>query len=62
VIGRILDLLFGCSHKRLSRPVTPTTVRGAPKKATYVVCLECGTHLAYDLQTMTLGKKLDDSA
>jgi hypothetical protein len=42
--------------------VTPASVRGAPKKATYVVCLECGKHFAYDLKTMSVGKKLDDGA
>jgi hypothetical protein len=62
VIQRLLDVLFRCSHKRLSRPVTPASVRGGPKRATYVVCLECGKHFAYDLKTMTIGKKLDESA
>jgi hypothetical protein len=62
VINRLLDLLLGCTHRRLSRPVTPASARGAPKRATYVVCLDCGKHFAYDLKTMTLGKKLDENA
>jgi hypothetical protein len=62
VIDKLLDLLFRCSHKRLSRPVTPTSARGAPRKATYVVCLDCGKHFAYDLKTMTLGKKLEEGS
>ena len=61
MIRKLLDLL-GCSHRRLSRPVTLASPRGAPKRATYVVCLDCGKHFAYDLKTMTVGKKLDDGA
>jgi len=62
VIDRLLDLLFRCSHKRLSRPVTPTSARGSPKKSTYVVCLDCGKHFAYDLQTMSVGKQVDEGS
>jgi DNA-directed RNA polymerase subunit RPC12/RpoP len=57
--NRLLELLFGCSHKRLSRPVTPRPKRGTPKAETYVVCLDCGAHLAYDMTNMQIGKKLD---
>ena len=59
MIGRLLELLFGCSHKRLSRPVTPRPIHGRPQGETYVVCLDCGRHLAYDLKTMKLGKRLE---
>lgn len=58
MLGRLLDLLFGCPHKRLSRPVTPRGQKGAERE-TYVVCLDCGKRLAYDLETMQVGKKLD---
>jgi hypothetical protein len=56
---RLFDLLFGCSHKRLSLPVTPRSKRGEPKGETYRVCLDCGAHLAYDMKKMRVGKKLD---
>jgi hypothetical protein len=62
VIGRLFDMLFRCSHKRLSRPITPAGVRGAPRKDTYVVCLECGKHFAYDLKTMRVGQKLEEGS
>jgi len=57
MFGRLFNLLFGCSHKRLSRPVTPTK-QSSGSRETYVVCFECGKHLAYDLKAMQLGKEL----
>ena len=59
MFGRLFNLLSGCSHQRISRPLTPASTRGAPKGKTYVVCLDCGRHFAYDLQNMKLGKRLD---
>jgi hypothetical protein len=51
-----LDTLFGCSHKKLSFPIT---VRGARRRTqaaavtgTYVVCLECGQEFPYDWNAM----------
>jgi hypothetical protein len=55
----LFDLLFGCPHKRLSRPLTMPSKPGAPKGETYVVCLDCGKHLAYDMKTMHVGKPLE---
>jgi hypothetical protein len=53
----LFELLFGCAHRRLSRPMT-TAEPGRPRQ-TYVVCLDCGTRLAYDLEAMRIGKRLD---
>jgi hypothetical protein len=53
---RIFDILFGCPHRRLSRPLTTTEPGG---RLTYVVCLDCGCRLSYDLQAMRVGKQLD---
>lgn len=51
-----LDMVFGCSHKNLSFPIT---VRGARSRnmaasvtGTYVVCLSCGREFAYDWNQM----------
>jgi hypothetical protein len=55
---RLLDYVIGCHHKRLSRPVSPPSRKGVPRGETYVVCLDCGKHLAYDMKTMQLGKEL----
>jgi DNA-directed RNA polymerase subunit RPC12/RpoP len=57
-MGRLFEFLFGCSHRRLSRPVTPTRQSGLDRQ-TYVVCLDCGKRLAYDLEAMRVGKVLD---
>ena len=55
---KILDMLFGCWHKRLSFPIS--TKRGqrrtsaARQTGTYVVCLDCGQEFAYDWQQMRI--------
>ncbi len=54
----LLNLLFRCSHKRLSRPVTPVRRGEEPAGESYVVCLDCGGRFAYDTKTMRLGGRL----
>ena len=52
-----LDVFFGCSHKKLSFPIT---VRGPQRRSTqaasvtgtYVVCLDCGHEFPYDWTQM----------
>jgi hypothetical protein len=53
---RLFDVVFGCSHKRCSFPIT---VRGKQRRSeaasvtgTYVVCLDCGHEFAYDWAKM----------
>ncbi len=55
---RLLDRVFGCSHKRCSFPIT---VRGKLRRSpaasvtgTYVVCLDCGQEFPYDWNAMKL--------
>lgn len=50
------ELVFGCSHKRCSFPMT---TRGAKRRTpaasltgTYVVCLDCGKEFPYDWKAM----------
>jgi hypothetical protein len=57
-MGRLFEILFGCRHRRLSRPLTPEPERGNARR-TYVVCLDCGKRLAYDFETMRVGEPLD---
>jgi len=52
----LFDLVFGCSHKRCSFPMT---TRGAKRRTpaaaltgTYVVCLDCGKEFPYDWKAM----------
>jgi hypothetical protein len=53
---KIVDILFGCWHKRLSFPIS--TRAGLRRSAasrqtgTYVVCLNCGKEFAYDWEQM----------
>ena len=50
------NLMFGCSHRRLSFPITVRGTRRRSKAAsvtgTYVVCLECGQEFPYDWNEM----------
>jgi hypothetical protein len=55
------DLVFGCSHRRYSFPIT---VRGARRRTeaacvtgTYVVCLDCGKEFPYDWNEMKVIRK-----
>jgi hypothetical protein len=61
MIGLILDGLFGCSHRRLTRPITPVSKPGVPSGDTYVVCLDCGKQYAYDWDHMRMGKTIERS-
>lgn len=53
---RLLDSLFGCSHRHLSFPITIRGVRhrntAAALSGTYVVCLDCAKQFAYDWDEM----------
>jgi hypothetical protein len=56
MIDTISNLLFRCSHKRLTRPLSAVTRTGEPRGGTYVVCLDCGKQFPYDLQQMRVGR------
>jgi DNA-directed RNA polymerase subunit RPC12/RpoP len=59
VIDSVLNLLFRCAHRRLTRPVTPVSRSGEPTGGAYVVCLACGKQFSYDTKEMRIGKALD---
>ena len=61
MIDTLLNLLFRCSHRRLTSPFTPVSRKGVPHDDTYVVCLDCGKQFEYDLKEMRLGKVIDHS-
>src|SRR5215475_12344120 len=61
MIDTLLNLLFRCSHKRLTRPVTPVSRAGEPQGTTYVVCLDCGKQFSYDVKEMRIGKPIASS-
>ena len=62
MIDSLLNLIFRCAHKRLTRPVTPVSKDQGPQGDTYVVCLDCGKQFSYDLKTMSVGKPLARSS
>jgi predicted transcriptional regulator len=52
----LMDLLFGCTHRRYTFPMTAKPGQPRPEVAsvtgTYVVCLDCGKEFAYDWKQM----------
>jgi hypothetical protein len=61
MIDTLLNLLFRCPHRRLTRPVAPITKAGQPHSQSYVVCLDCGKQFEYDLSEMRIGRAIDHS-
>ncbi len=59
MVGTIFERLFGCPHRRMTRPITPVTKPGVPSGGTYVVCLDCGKQFAYDWDQMRIGKPIE---
>jgi hypothetical protein len=58
MIDSLINLLFRCRHRRLTRPLTATNASGVPEGMAYVSCLDCGTRIAYDTKTMKMGKAI----
>lgn len=61
-LAALVKRLFGCSHRRTTFPITLPSIAGwseltTCKPDTYVVCLECGSHLAYDWSAMRITKR-----
>jgi hypothetical protein len=59
VIDTLLNLVFRCAHRRLTRPLTPVSKSKQAHTGTYVVCLDCGKHFAYDAKEMKLGRAIE---
>ncbi|MGC2696978.1 MAG: hypothetical protein WA738_14425 [Candidatus Angelobacter sp.] len=54
-MASLLDVLFGCSHKNFSFPITKRPGQrsaAASVTGTYVACLDCGKEFAYDWHEM----------
>ncbi len=52
MIDWLINLLFHCRHRRLSRPMSPRSEPGVTAGGGYVVCLECGKRFAFDVKEM----------
>lgn len=61
MIDTVLNLLFRCSHRRITRPITPVVKTAQARGDTYVVCLDCGKQFSYDTKEMRIGKPIDRS-
>ncbi len=61
MISNLIDSLFGCTHKRITFPITIKANQRANATApvgTYVVCLDCGGEFEYDWKEMkVLGRR-----
>jgi hypothetical protein len=62
MIDNILNLLFRCPHRRLTRPLAPVSKAGQPHSQSYVVCLDCGKQFEYDVNQMRIGKPVDHTS
>ena len=58
MIDAMMNLFFGCRHRKITRPMTPHHKVGSTPLDTYVACLECGKRLHYDLTTMRVGQPI----
>jgi hypothetical protein len=60
MLQTVVDVLFGCSHRRTTFPLTPgrkhSASPGATRHGTYVACLDCGKEFGYDWNEMRVGK------
>jgi hypothetical protein len=54
MVDTLLNLLFRCPHRSLTRPITKV---GEPQS--YVACLDCGKKFEYDLTAMHIGKAIN---
>jgi len=65
-MASILDMLFGCTHKNYSFPLTNRRGQrrspAASLTGTYVACLECGKEFPYDWQEMKIMDSKPDRA
>jgi hypothetical protein len=56
MINEVMNFVFRCSHRRITRPFSPRTNQGNMLSNVYVVCLDCGRQLEYDWTEMRVGK------
>ena len=56
LLDLLLDILFGCTHPKLTFPITSRPGQRRSEAAavtgTYVTCLDCGKELPYDWNQM----------
>jgi len=62
MVTRMLSLLFGCRHRRLTRPITPARKPRSQPATAYVACLDCGKRFHYDVEHMRMGAAIHPGA
>jgi hypothetical protein len=67
MLNNLMNVLFGCSHRRTTFPITPARRSGfspAPglRHSTYVVCLDCGKEFGYNWTEMRVGEPVPAAA
>jgi len=62
MIQTMVNLLFRCRHKHLTRPITPVHKAAAEATGTYVGCLDCGKKFNYDVIKMQMGAEVSRSS
>src|SRR6266571_4008451 len=55
-------MLFRCSHRRTTFPLTQARKTDADASEIYVVCLDCGKQFVYDWEHMRIEKPVDIAA
>jgi len=58
MINAVLRMLLRCSHRHITRPITPAGDSRVAQGGPYVVCLDCGTQFPYDWENMRLGRPI----
>jgi hypothetical protein len=53
MVNTLMNLFFGCAHRRTTFPLTPARKSG---HSTYVVCLDCGKEFGYNWAEMHIGE------
>jgi hypothetical protein len=62
MLHSVMNVLFRCGHQRTTFPITPLRRYAGPVTdspgGTYVACLDCGKHFAYDWKSMRIGGQM----
>ena len=58
-LAGLAERLYGCAHRRTTFPITlrvgvSVDGRQSAQSETYIACLECGRHFAYDWTAMRI--------
>jgi hypothetical protein len=62
MLNGVMNVLFGCAHRRTTFPITParkagfSPVTSGARHGTYVVCLDCGKEFGYNWSEMRVGE------